>query len=156
MITVKIKASLKKAQLWDFFNCNEDIYQNLPLFYLSQLDGEIHGAYFTHSDSDCLELFLKCSIGMVYKINYKVPGENDIPIKLELQTASADDIKEYSNSLKLGLPYYLRYKDSLDGPFFLSKKSNLKNLKVYLQEKKIYIIKKNQKIQIVLNQNIAV
>lgn len=153
---MKIKAYLKKAQLWDIFNSSENIYPNLPLFYLSQIDGEFYGPYFSHSQSDHLELFLKCSIGMIYKLNFNIPGGNDIPIKLELNTAAGHDLKESSNTLQIGLPYYIKNTADILGPYFLNKESIPQQLNSYLKSKRMYIIKTNQKINLLNTQNVAV
>ena len=144
-MSIKIKAVLKKAGKQDLFNKN-GVVEHLALFYLSQIDGKLYGAYYTSDDTDYVEILIKQDIGMIYILNFDVPAENDITIELDFTIAEAFDIKKTSNSLKIRKPYYIKEGDVLTGPFFLTSKTDPGELKTLLQNNLLYMITSNQTI----------
>lgn len=151
-MSIKIKKYLKSAQLSDLFSPGEDVIENQALFYKSQIDGKMYGAYFTNSNTDHSELYVKFTIGMVYVLNFATPSAEDLPIKLNLNPATAFDIKDGPKDLQYGKSYYIKQNSSVVGPFFLSQTSDPYELKELLASKKMYMITNNQQIEILIKQ----
>lgn len=155
-MSIKIQKYLKLAKFDDLFSSEENIIENQALFYKSQLDGNMYGAYFTNSNTDLYELYIKFTIGMVFVLNFDTPGNNDLPIELKLHPATAFDIKEGPKDLQYGKPYYIKEGLSVEGPFFLSQKSDPYDIKQLLDNNKMYVISTNQNVEILTNQKVVV
>lgn len=153
---IKIAKYLKRAELSDLFSPAEDIIQNQALFYQSQQDGKFYGAYFTDCNTDHCELYVKFTMGMVYVLNFETPGPHYIPIKLALSPSRIFYLKDGPNHLQTGKPYYHKKGFSVEGPFFLNNKQDPLELKKMLDEKSMYMVCRNQKIEILTNQNVLV
>lgn len=155
-MSLNIKKYLRAAVQEDLFSPDENIIKNKALFYRSQLDGKMYGAYFTNSDTDHTELYFKFMLGMVYVVNYFLPGEDDITIKLKLHKATVFDIMDGPRDLQIGRDYYIKKEKQILGPLLLTVDSDPLDLKELLDTKKMYVISTNQIIEILTNQKIAV
>lgn len=142
---LKIRSYLKQAFLVDIFHQGEgEIIENKEVFYKSQFTGKFEGPYLLGSNTDYLELWNQCKMGMIYILDYSDTKEASILFKLRLKEAVLADVTAYKNEMREGIVFYLYVKGAMNGPFVLSELTNAQQFKTDLKNNIVYVLSKTQ------------
>ncbi len=141
---LKIRAYLKQATLEDLFFMGEgNIIENKEVFYKSQFTGKFEGPYLLDTNTDYLELWCQCQMTMIYILDSEAK-EDCLAFKLRLKEAVLADVTGYKNEMKEGIVFYLYVKGAMNGPYVLSKLTDVQQFKTDLKNNIVFIISKTQ------------
>ena len=148
MKATKINIHLKIASIEDIYKHESlDIFEFKLIFIKSMITHEFEGPYELQESVDFLEIKNMISHSMIYVIDDS--DESDLQLDLIIREATADDIKINQKHLKLGLRYYLKIKNGINGPYFLNTYTKTAQLKADLDNDLLYIVAKRQQFQFI-------
>ncbi len=151
---IKISAHIRKAEKKDLFlNPQEYLKPNQLYFIFCKRLQKIHEADVTSKEVYNSFLHQKLTDLFIFEYIYILDeSDSGVPVALALEPALPSDLKYKhlgTTFLRENLQYFIKESsDEVSGPFTLSKKTNLYQMKELLDQGKVYKVCCDQELEI--------
>jgi hypothetical protein len=131
--------NLRLATFEDLTTDGGILIDNKIYFERSIRTGRLEGPYYNMpGDTWSRDVICHILYKMIYVLHYE-PVPDGISCTVNFKEAVPEDLKDGA-SLKYNFSYYLLANGVLNGPFTITKASNVRDLKNYLDEKRIFVV----------------
>jgi hypothetical protein len=156
MILLEVRTAIRRASKSDLFtgdvnnmNAQQEVRDNLTVFYLDYQTNKISGPHLLYSYSWFLEVYRRMAYGKCGIIT-AIPNivTNEILFDLVLREASIDDVKDTPRHIKKNRIYYTYSDKNLLGPFYIDNSTTSLYLENLIAKKQIFVPNERQHFKI--------
>lgn len=156
MVLLEVRTAIRRASKSDLFtgdvnnmNAQQEVRDNLTVFYLDYFTNKISGPHLLYSYSCFLEVYRRMAYGKCGIIT-PIPNvvTNEIFFDLVLREASIDDVKDTPIHIKKNRIYYTYADKKLSGPFYIDNSITSLYLENLIAKKQIFVPNERQHFKI--------